>query len=287
MKMVDSLKNHWQEYLIEAFGLGVFMISACAFGVLFFNPAVAPPIDNAFWRRGLMGAAMGATAILIICSPFGKRSGAHINPAVTLTYLRLGKIKSCDAIFYIIAQFVGGSLGVLLCWLVFGKLLEDSAVNYVVTAPNEYGITVAFVAEFVISFVLMTTILVTTNAEKLSRFTPFFAGSLVATFITFETPFSGMSINPARTFASAIVANNFTAFWIYFIAPPLAMLAAAEVYRRIGTIYCAKLHHRNSQPCIFNCGYAEEHNEVIKQAHLLRSESTLQRVSAGEAQRAN
>lgn len=272
--MLDSLKKHWREYLIEAAGLGAFMVSACMFGVLLFNPSMPTSELSLIFRNVLMGAAMGATAILIICSPFGKRSGAHINPAVTLTFFRLGKITGWDTGFYILAQFVGGSLGVFCAWLILGELLEDGAVNFVVTVPGKYGIGAAFFAELIISFFLMMTVLVTTNSLKWSRFTPFLAGFLVAFYITFENPLSGMSMNPARSFGSAIVANNFTGWWIYFIAPPLAMLAAAEIYWRFGTVYCAKLHHRNSQPCIFNCDY-KEITELTKQAHLFRSESTL------------
>lgn len=225
--MKNALENHWREYLSEAFGLGAFMVSACAFGVLLFHPSVAPMIENDFWRRGLMGLAMGATAVLIICSPFGKRSGAHINPAVTLVFFRLGKIKGADTIFYIAAQFIGGSLGVFFFWLAFGESLENAAVNYVVTAPGEHGLVIAFVAEFAVSFGLMATVLITTNTAKLSRFTPIFAGFLVAIFITFEAPFSGMSMNPARSFASAGVAENWDSIWIYFVAPTAAMFAAA------------------------------------------------------------
>jgi aquaporin Z len=255
--MKNALENHWREYAAEGCGLGIFMVAACGFAVLLFNPNSSLIFLSATFRNALMGAAMGATAIAIIFSPLGKCSGAHINPAVTLTFFRLGKIKFGDALFYVVAQFIGGSLGVLFSWLIFGNLLENAAVNFVVTAPGEGGIGAAFAAEFVISFLLMTMILTTTNSEKFSRFTPFFAGFLVAVFITFEARISGMSMNPARSFASAVVADNWNSIWIYFTAPPLAMLAAAEIYRRIGKVYCAKLHHRNSKPCIFICGYAE------------------------------
>jgi aquaporin Z len=84
-----------------------------------------------------------------------------------------------------------------------------------------------------------------------------FAGALVATYIAFEAPISGMSMNPARTLASALGAHNWTALWVYFTAPPLGMLAAAEVYLRIlgrHRIFCAKLHHDNQKPCLF-CEY--------------------------------
>ena len=262
--MLHSLQKHWQEYLIEAGGLGVFMISACAFGVLFFNPN-SPLISlNVTLRNALMGAAMGATAIAIFCSPWGKRSGAHINPAVTLTFLRLGKVGGWDALFYILAQFAGSILGVMFSWLLLGKLLEDAAVNFVVTLPGKDGAGIAFLAEIVISFLMMTMVLVTSNSVKFSHFTPYFAGFLVAFYITFENPLSGMSMNPARSFASALAAKNFTALWIYFIAPPLAMLLAAEVYVRVKgakEVYCAKFHHHNSQRCIFNCRFDELKNE--------------------------
>ena len=107
-----ALRTHWPEYLMEAGLLGAFMVSACLFGVLYEFPhsPVRQAISSAFLRRVLMGASMGLTAIAIIYSPWGKQSGAHINPSVTFTFFRLGKIKSQDAIFYIGAQFVGSSL---------------------------------------------------------------------------------------------------------------------------------------------------------------------------------
>lgn len=254
------MKNHWQEYLIEAWGLGMFMVSACFFGVLFFHPASPMTKINAQTHNVLMGLAMGLTAIAIILSSWGKRSGAHINPAVTLTFFRLGKVKFADAAFYVVFQFIGGASGVLLSWAVLGSLLEDSAVNFVITIPGNDGFGMAFIAEFIISFLLMTMVLITTNAEKLMRFTPFLAGILITLFITFENPFSGMSMNPARTFGSAIVANVWTDWWLYFVSPPLAMLLAAEVYVRfegIKKVKCAKYHHRNKQRCIF-CGKPDE-----------------------------
>jgi aquaporin Z len=272
--MFEALKNHWREYLIEAWGLGAFMVSACVFGVLIFNPGIAPQIQNPYLQRTLMGLAMGATAIGIICSPWGKRSGAHINPAVTLAFFRLGKIKASDAVFYIIAQFAGGTIGVLLSWVVLGVTLENSAVNFVVTVPGEQGNWTALAAELIISFLLMLVVLVTSNSTRLARWTPYFAGILVALFIIFEAPLSGMSMNPARSFASTIVANNWSGWWIYFVAPITAMLLAAEVYVRalgLHSVICAKLHHRNSQACIFICGYAAAKSdaiEVTRQPHL-------------------
>jgi len=261
---------------MEAWGLGTFMISACAFGVCLFHPA-SPMISISSTLRGvLMGAAMGLTAIAIILSPWGRRSGAHINPAVTLTFWRLGKIKFWDACFYILAQFTGASFGVLVAWLIFGELLADASVNYVVTMPGKAGAGAAFAAEIVISFLMMTMVLISSNSVRTARLTPVFAGIMVALFISVEAPFSGMSMNPARSFGSAAVADIWANLWIYFVAPPFAMLLAAEVYLRVKgakEIYCAKLNHYGKTRCIFNCrfdelGKKEEFIEATKQKNL-------------------
>ena len=117
---------------------------------------------------------------------------------------------------------------------------------------------VAFLAEMVISFILMSVILTVSNTKRWGRWTGLFAGALVATYITIESPISGMSMNPARTFGSASVAQIWTSLWIYFTAPPLGMLLAAEVYRRLKAgraVACAKLHHHNNQRCIFRCNF--------------------------------
>ena len=259
--MVNAIKAHWPEYLIEAWCLGTFMVSAYVFGVLLFNPASPLSAWNSKIRTISMGIAMGSTAVAIICSPLGKRSGAHFNPAVTLTFLRLGKISAIDAFFYIAFQFVGGVAGVLISYLVFGVLLADSAVNFVATVPGSHGVGAAFAAEGVISFLMMTMILLTSNSPRTARLTPFIAGCLVATYITIESPISGMSMNPARTFASAAVANNWAGWWIYFVAPPMAMLAAAEFFvrtRGLQSVMCAKLDHFGRSRCIFNCSYSME-----------------------------
>ncbi len=245
---------------MEAAELGLFMLSACAFGVLLWHPAspVREAVADPFLRRVLMGLAMGSTAIAIIYSPIGKRSGAHFNPGVTLTFLRLGKVAPWDAVFYMAAQFAGGVIGTGLAAMVLGSLLADPAVGYVATRPGVYGPWVAFAAEMGIAFLLMTVILHVSNRPKVNHLTGLCAGMLVWLYITFEDPLSGMSMNPARTFGSASIGQIWDSLWVYFTAPPLAMLLAAETYLRInGThkVLCAKLHHNNAARCIFRCGY--------------------------------
>src|ERR1043166_3203452 len=136
--MRDALKNPRPDSAMEAAGLGIFMVSPSVFTILLYHPG-SPAIQalpEEFPRRILMGMAMGLTAIGIIYSPWGKQSGAHLNPAVTLTFFRLGKVAPWDAVFYIIAQFVGGVAGVALVAALAGHLLAHPSVNYVATLPG-------------------------------------------------------------------------------------------------------------------------------------------------------
>lgn len=262
--MTYALKNHWPEYLMEAVELGLFMFSACTFTVLLYHPSspVAQTIHDGVLRRLLMGTAMGSTAIAIIFSPLGKRSGAHFNPSVTWTFFRLGKIRAWDAAFYTLFQFAGGVAGIMLASLTLNNFVAHQAVNYAATLPGPDGPIPAFAAEILISFILMSVVLVVSNTKRLARWTGIFAGALVTTYITIESPISGMSMNPARTFSSAVGAHVWMSLWIYFVAPPLGMLLAAEVYRRLNasrTIACAKLHHHNNKRCIFRCNFEAEY----------------------------
>jgi len=267
--MFHALRSHWPEYLIEAALLGLFMISASVFTILLEHPAspIVTMLPDAFLRRMLIGIAMGATALALILSPIGKRSGAHFNPAVTLTFWRLGKMEHWDAVFYVVAQFLGGAVGVALVAAFVPRLLADPSVLYIVTIPGPAGIGVAFAAEFVISFVLMLSILNASNLPRVARFTPFVSGTLVAAFVTFEAPLSGMSMNPARTFGSAYVGQIWTAFWIYLVAPVFAMQLAAMIYRLSGrAVHCAKLHHHNGERCIFHCAFGKLLEEELRQS---------------------
>lgn len=256
---VRAASWHWREYAIEAALLGGFMVSACLFTVVLFHPAspVAALVTDPLLRRVVMGLAMGGTAVALIYSPWGKRSGAHFNPAVTLTFARLGRVAPRDAGAYVAAQFAGGILGVLAAKALAGGLLAHRSVRYAATVPGPGGTGLAFAAEVAISFVLMTVVLAFSSDPRRGRYTGLAAGLLVALFITFESPVSGMSMNPARTVGSAVWAGTWTSLWIYFAAPLLGMLGAAEAdLRRRGRQpdACAKLNHQIPEPCIF-CEY--------------------------------
>jgi aquaporin Z len=251
--------THWQEYLAEALGLGLFMVAAGVVATVLDSPGspMHSWVADADVRRALAGVAMGITAVGLIYSPWGKRSGAHMNPAVTLAFLHLGKIRPRDALSYIAAQFAGGLVGVLLVAGLMGDAFVDSPVSYAATMPGPAGVAVAFVAELVISFILLFAILIVAAHPRHSQRAGLVAGVLIALYISVEAPLSGMSMNPARSFASAAPGALWTSLWIYFVAPPLGMLLAARAYlalHRSRYAGCAKLVHDPAHRCI-HCGH--------------------------------
>lgn len=262
---MGTLRSHWVEYAIEAACLGTFMVSAAAFATLLRHPAsplagVVSALGSNPASRVPMGIAMGLTAIAIIYSPAGRRSGAHMNPAVTLTFWRLGKMQNIDAVAYVVSQFVGGLAGIVVATWMLGGLPSHPSINYIATLPGPAGSGAAFAAEAAISFGMMTMVLQVSNRRHIARYTGLVAGALVTLYIVVENPLSGMSMNPARTFGPALLAHAGRSLWIYFTAPPLGMLLAAEMYvhtRGASHVRCAKLHHPSSGTCIFRCRFME------------------------------
>jgi aquaporin Z len=234
--MITAFTSNWKIYCYEALALGLFMVFACAFTIVIEHPDfwIKNNVESAFFRRFLNGCAMGLTAVLLIYSNFGKASGAHMNPAVTIANWQMDRIKTWDAIFYIIFQFIGGILGVLLFKIFFFEYISHPSISYVVTVPytDSDSVLIPFLSEFLMSFILLLSVLILSNLPKFANYTGYFVGILLVIYITFEAPISGMSINPARTFASAFSLGNYSNLWLYFVAPIFGMLLASILFRK-------------------------------------------------------
>ncbi len=219
---------------MEAAGLGGFVIGAGLLTILLDHPEL--PVMKSEWgqnellRRLPLGLVMGAYVSGIVLL-WGKKSGAHINPSVTWAFYRLRKISFTDAWLYTAAQFFGAIGAALLLKLAFGEWFGHPAINYGNTEPKPpHGSSDAFVAEFIISFIFMLVVLLAISTIRFEKFVAHISGVLIALYLIIELPFSGMSLNPARSTAAALAAGKWYYLWIYFVAPTLATLAATEVF---------------------------------------------------------
>lgn len=235
--MLDALKRHWPAYLLEAAGLAVFMIGAGLFTAAFMHPA-SPLYDfagsNPARRLGI-GSGMAAVTIGLVYA--AARSGAHLNPVVTLAFFSRGKIGGADAAWYVVAQFLGAVAAPHVILLMIGDAFRHDEVKMATTAPGPLGAGPAFAAELLITFGLVLAVLLMVDNRRLRPALPAVVGLLIGAYIAFESPLSGMSMNPARTFGSALAAGRWDGWWLYFVAPALGTAAALAAYagvRRLG-----------------------------------------------------
>ncbi len=162
-----------------------------------------------------------------------------------------------DAVCYVAAQVVGALIGIVAAALIAGAARPGPPVFWIVTRPGPDGALVALAGEFTAAFLLMSTVLAVGGIPTLAPFVGIFAASLIFLFICVEAPLSGSSMNPARSLASALPAGVWSAFWIYVLAPPGGMLAAALVNRAVPGVSCtrcAKVQGSRRHRCI-HCGY--------------------------------
>jgi len=263
-------------YLSEFAGTAIMMAIGVGAIALFWAPeSPLPRIEIERLRLLATGLVFAGGATLVVYSPLGRVSGAHLNPAVTCAFWRLGRIGGRDAVVYAIAQTLGALAGVAAIRAATGNL--GTAVELGMTRPG-MGVSpiMACVFEVLITFALMFLILACLNKPRLAPRTGILAGLLVATLVMIEAPLTGTSLNPARSLAPALLMQRLDGVWIYLVAPTIGAVAAAMAWRgRWGArqaLICAKLYHAGASPCQFaTCPYIT----------LRRGEAVIQQGDAG------
>jgi aquaporin Z len=253
-----------REYAAEFVGTALLLLvglSAVCADFATQSPVVSA-IPDSNLRRLVTGIIFAGTATAIVYSPLGRRSGGHINPAVTLAFLRLGKISPRSAAIYIAVQIAGALTGAALVLAIWRGWATSVSVG--ATVPKDGGAAAAVAAEAAVTFLLVSLILNFVDRPRFMPFTAAAAGTLVAFFVFVEAPVSGTSLNPARTLGPAVVGGTFTDLWIYFLGPVVGALIAVFAYRhRRSSVACGKLFHTEAVECRFlDCQYTPPERRV-------------------------
>ena len=183
LALLAALRSHWRYYLAEAAGLAFFISCGSVFTVLLEHPASSlhqALVGHGVARRAVLGVGMGCVIVAIAYHPWGKQSGAHINPAVTLAFWYLGKLRTADALWYVVAQVLGGLASASLWKQLLGPYYAHPSVHYITTQPGPDGAGVAFGAELLISFVSMAVLLGALHHARLEKVAGWLIGGLIA-----------------------------------------------------------------------------------------------------------
>jgi aquaporin Z len=223
------------------------------FGIVGVVTLVLRP-DSAFsdWpellQLALVALVVGAIIAVLAASPIGRRSGAHLNPAVTLAFRLTGHVHPHDLGGYWLSQLAGGILGAGLARLVLGA--EAGSIDYGVLAPVVSPLA-AVALEALMTAVLVLTLFAFLSSAVLARWTPLAAGAGVALLLVLFARATGVGINPARSFGPNVVAGDYHYWWLYVFAPVAGTLLAVIVWKLIPrVVLTAKLYHDPRYPSV-------------------------------------
>ena len=198
--------------------IGTFVLVFCGTGAIVLNDTLEGMLGD-FGIGVVFGLSVTA---MIYC--YKHISGAHINPAVTIGFAVTNLFNNKDLFGYIVAQILGG-------------ILASVSIHLLVPSQQKLGVTEAhigiiqtFVLEFFLTLLLMLVIIFVSQHKKWASATAIAVGGIVFLEAWLAGPFTGASMNPARSIAPALVSAQLTTLWIYILAPILGSLAAVGIW---------------------------------------------------------
>ncbi|WP_329166016.1 aquaporin [Streptomyces sp. NBC_01717] len=195
------------------------------------DPDSALYVEDLDAALAAIGGLSGAILTGLIFSPPGRRSGGHLNPAVTVSLWLMGVFPGRSVVPYVLAQLAGSAAGTGLGRLVWGPAVSLPSVDYAAIAPAPtWQPTSVFVAEAGSMTIIIVAVGFTMAHARYARLVPYVIGLSVALVIAVLGPRSGGSINPARQFGPAALAGQSTDLWIYLVAPVLGAVLGAWLH---------------------------------------------------------
>lgn len=211
-------------------------------------PGLWSPLPLRAWgtspRLLLTGLLFAGAGSILAISPLGRRSGAHLNPVVTLAFWTQHKVHPHDVAGYLAGQLLGAIAGTAVLGALWGE--QARAVHLGATSPG-LGVSDgrAVLIEAAMTAVLVLVILLMTSSAATARWTPLVLWPLIATLVWQGAPYTGTSLNPARSLGPALLAPLLDPYWVYIAGPLLGGALAVGVFAllRERQVLTAKIFH--------------------------------------------
>jgi aquaporin Z len=246
---------HLTEWACEMAGTAILLLGGLSAVALNFGrgSAVAAHVPSVSLRLLITGMMFAATGSLIAVSPLGRRSGAHLNPAVTFAFWATGHVQPLDLAGYVVAQCLGAVGGTALLRLAWGETAVS--IRDGMTLPgHQVSPAAAIGIEALMTGVLVLTILLFVSSARTARWTPMAVWPVITTLVWRGATYTGTSLNPARSLGPAVIAGNFHEYGLY-VAGPLTGALAAVLLLRVAPLelepLTAKLFYHPTDPSIF------------------------------------
>ncbi len=239
--------SHFQIFLSEFVGTGALLLVGLSLVIVMFGTGSPIPrlLPDEPLRRAITGFLFGTVGACIALSPVGKTSGAHINPAVTFGFRLAGKLDVRTTLTYVAGQLAGAVAGTLplVAWGDMGR-----SVAYGATVPGAgFSTLTVFLSEVAATFAMISLLALFLAYRRIRAFTPAIFPPLYSFLVLVESPISGTSTNPARSFGPSLISGEWAGWWIYWIGPLLGTLLALLVFSYLARrIEVAKLYHFDS-----------------------------------------
>ena len=227
--------------LFAAEAAGTALLLFGGLNIVIFNwgegSVVTKLIPSELIRTILTGLMFGCVGCLVSLSFVGRISGAHINPAVSIAFWLRGKMKTDAMIGYVVAQMIGAVIGCLPLLFIWGD--QGKSIQYGITQPGTGGIRNAFLSEVFATACLILYLYIFIGRKNLRNYTPFGIPILYSILNIFFAAPSGDSTNPARSFGPAVIAGNFSYYWLYWAGPIVGVILITALFkwRRVNRIY--------------------------------------------------
>jgi aquaporin Z len=222
---------HWREWLAEGAGTGIVLFMVVTAKDLAVR--AGPPFSDLRWRIAIIAVVAGLAVVTVAVSALGRRSGAHLNPALTMGLWLQRTVSPADLAGYCAAQLAGGVLGVALA-RVWGPTVPRANVNWALLEPAPWitPLTAAGV-ECAATGVQLAVVFALLSSRRYHRWTPAAAATMLTAGIIVLGPVSGAAFNPVRGLAPDVLAGTYPAVWIYIAGPLLGAALAAGAFAAV------------------------------------------------------